>query len=105
MNEDYFIPANYTDAGKVLGAFPLRNAVEAVCAGLPLFLLVMYIPAFSFTVRLVAALTAAVPASGFALLGVQDDSLSQFLLRWLRWKRRRRILFYRGTEKGASLWI
>ena len=104
MNEDYFIPANYNDAGRVFGAFPVRNAVEAVCIGLPLFLLAMNLP-LAFTPRLIAALTVTVPAAGFALTGVQDDSLSQFALRWLRWRRRRRILWYRGGGKEKTAWI
>ena len=29
-NETYYIPANFTDAGRVMGMFELRNLVEAV---------------------------------------------------------------------------
>ena len=36
MNPDtYFIPANFTDAGRVGGIFPLRNVIEALVLGLP----------------------------------------------------------------------
>ena len=28
MNETYHIPANFTDAGRVMGLFELRNLVE-----------------------------------------------------------------------------
>ena len=33
--ETYYIPANYTDAGKLFGLFEIRNAIEAVLVGLP----------------------------------------------------------------------
>ncbi len=36
MNEIYYIPANYTDAGRILGLFPLRNLIETVILVLPL---------------------------------------------------------------------
>ena len=35
-NEDtYFIPANFTDAGRVFGMFELRNCIEAVVLAAP----------------------------------------------------------------------
>ena len=30
MNETYYIPTNFTDAGRVMGLFEIRNMVEAV---------------------------------------------------------------------------
>ena len=38
QNEDiYFIPVNFTDAGRVLGLFELRNCIEAAVLALPTF--------------------------------------------------------------------
>ena len=34
-SETYYIPANYTDAGKLFGLFEIHNAIEAVLVGLP----------------------------------------------------------------------
>ena len=31
----YRIPANYTDAGRLFGLFPIRNTVEAVILAVP----------------------------------------------------------------------
>ena len=36
MENEYIIPANYTDAGKLLGAFEIRSAAEAVLLCVPL---------------------------------------------------------------------
>ena len=43
-NEDtYFIPANFTDAGRVFGMFELRNCIEAVVLAAPTLGLCMLI--------------------------------------------------------------
>ena len=34
-SETYYIPANYTDAGRLFGLFEIRNTIEAVLLGLP----------------------------------------------------------------------
>ncbi|MFQ7748656.1 MAG: hypothetical protein ACLRJV_15960 [Eubacteriales bacterium] len=31
-SETYYIPVNYTDAGKLFGLFEIRNAIESVLA-------------------------------------------------------------------------
>ena len=30
-SETYYIPVNYTDAGKLFGLFEIRNAIESAC--------------------------------------------------------------------------
>ena len=71
MQENNFIPANYTDAGKIMGTFAMLT-------------------------RLMIALVLAVPIGGFTLLGVHDESMLQFFQTWLQWRRNRGKLFYRG---------
>lgn len=45
MNETYYIPTNFTDAGRVMGLFEIRNMVEAVLLTLPiLYLCVVLLP-------------------------------------------------------------
>ena len=85
-NELYYIPANYTDAGRLFGLFEIRNAIEAVLLGLPLTAACAYwLPLFLM-----------VPVVGFALIGLKDDSLTRFLRIWWTWRRRRRVMTYRG---------
>ena len=95
-NEDtYFIPANFTDAGRVFGMFELRNCIEAVVLAAPTLGLCMLIArqlAVSLTIKLVISLCLLVPVCGFALLGIRDDSLSRFL----SWRRHRRIILNKG---------
>ncbi|GHV45674.1 hypothetical protein FACS189492_3000 [Clostridia bacterium] len=94
--ETYHIPANYTDAGKILGIFEIRNLVEAVVLGVPLlFACLAYLP-LALTTKVVVTLIIFVPIVGFALIGINDDSLTQYLWMLCRWRQRKRILTYRG---------
>ena len=99
-NEDtYFIPANFTDAGRVFGMFELRNCIEAVVLAAPTLGICMLIArqlAVSLTIKLVISLCLLVPVCGFALLGIRDDSLSRFLSVYFRWRRPRRIILNKG---------
>ena len=84
MNEIYYIPANFTDAGRVMGLFELRNLVEAALLPLPL------------TPKIIVTMVIVVPLGGFGLLGISDDSLTRWLACWWRWRKGRRLICYRG---------
>ncbi len=79
--EVYHIPTNFTDAGRVKGLFELRNLVEAVVLTIPvLYLCIAFLP--------------------FAgLIGVNDDSMTRWVKDWWRWRRRRRIILFRGEVR------
>lgn len=97
--ETYYIPANFTDAGRVLGLFALRNLVEAVILTLPiLYLCVMFLP-LALTPKIIVTVAIIVPLGGFALVGISDDSLSRWLSVWWRWRRSRRLILFRGEVK------
>ena len=94
--ETYYIPANYTDAGRIFGLFEIRNVIEALVLGIPiLFVCARFLP-FAITTRIIVTLILFVPAVGFAMAGIKGDSLSRYLKAWLGWQRKRRILTYRG---------
>ncbi len=99
-NEDtYFIPANFTDAGRVFGMFELRNCLEAVILAAPTLGICMLIArhlAVSLTIKLVISLCLLVPVCGFALIGIRDDSLSRYLSVFFRWRWHRRIILNKG---------
>ena len=97
MNEDiYHIPANFTDAGRLLGQFEIRNTIEAVILGLPLLLLGLALP-FGLTAKIIVSLVLFVPAAGFALIGLGDDCLSRYIYAWWRWLKKKRTITYRGS--------
>ena len=93
----YHIPANYTDAGRLFGLFPIHNAVEAAILAVPTLFLCFRLPPFALTTNIVITLVLVVPTAGFALIGLGDDSLSRFLAAWWRWKRGKRIITFRET--------
>ena len=49
-NETYYIPANFTDTGRVMGMFELRNLVEAVILTLPVLYFCLVLLPFAMTI-------------------------------------------------------
>ncbi|MCD8254504.1 MAG: hypothetical protein LUC36_03030 [Oscillospiraceae bacterium] len=97
--DTYYIPVNYTDAGRLLGMFEIRNAVEAVIFTVPtLFFCITLLP-LSLTPKIIVTLVIAAPVGGFGLIGINDDSLTRWLSCWWRWKKKRRIMLYRGEAE------
>ena len=86
MEPNVFIPTNYTDAGKILGLFYPRNALEAVTLGVPLTLLILLSSPFSLTVTIFLCVTVVVPVCGFCLFGIHDYSLFTFIRIYLIWR-------------------
>ena len=98
MSNGYFIPPNYTDAGKIFGMFEIRNTVEAVGLSVPLFFLCMSNLSFDLTMNIIVTMIVVLPLGGFALIGINDDCLSRFVTSWWRWYRKRGVITFRGTE-------
>ena len=97
--EVYHIPTNFTDAGRVMGLFELRNLVEAVVLTIPvLYLCIAFLP-FALSTKIMVTLVVIVPVGGFGLIGVNDDSMTHWLEDWGRWRRRRRIILFRGEVR------
>ncbi len=98
-NETYYIPTNFTDAGRVMGLFELRNLIEAVVLTLPILYLCLAFVPLSMTPKIIVTLTVLVPVGGFGLIGINDDSLTRWLGPWWRWRKGRRLITYRGECK------
>jgi len=100
MNYDtYYIPANFTDAGRLFGMFEIRNVIEAVLLGLPTLFLCFTLFQSTITARIIFSMIVVVPLGGFALIGINGDSLTRYLRAWRRWRKRKRIITYRGLTK------
>ena len=85
-NETYYIPTNFTDAGRVMGLFELRNLIEAVVLTLPILYLCLAFVPLSMTPKIIVTLTVLVPVGGFGLIGINDDSLTRWLGSWWRYR-------------------
>lgn len=96
MNETYHLPTNYTDAGRIMGMFELRNLIETILLVVPvLYACIIYLP-LTLTPKIVVIMVIIVPLAGFGLIGINDDSLGRWLSSWWRWRKGRRMISYRG---------
>ena len=98
MEPTVFIPTNYTDAGKLLGLFEIRNVIECLILCVPLALLTIWLSPFGLTGTIILVTVPVIAVGGFALIGVQDLSLFTFLRIYTRYRKNKRILTYRGTQ-------
>lgn len=99
----YFIPVNYTDAGRVFGFFEVRNVIEAAVLGVPLLAAcLLWVPG-SLSAKIVVTISLLVPVVGFALIGLADDSLSRYIKNWWGWRKRRGVLTFRGEVESYGL--
>ena len=95
-NNVYAIPANYTDSGKLLGGMlETRNAVETVA----LVILVGYPELFLFSMpammRIVLMVLTLIPLAVVSMMGIDGDSLFQYLGHIIRFFINRRRLHFR----------
>ena len=96
----YIIPANYTDSGKWLGGLlTLRNTIETIVLLVGLgYIEVAFIP-MSQTVRIIVMVLTMLPLGLITLMGIDGDSLFQYLGHIFRfWKRKRKLHFSKEIE-------
>lgn len=96
------IPANYTDAGKILGLFELRKLIEAMVLCVPLLVFFLFCLPFAVTTNIVISAIVVVPLGGFAVMGIHDYSLLNFIRVYLKWRRGRKTLFFDSEEIFVS---
>jgi len=87
-HDTYIIPPNFVDTGTFFGGmFRARNVIEAgilaAVTGLPVFL---FLP-FSLTARIIVLCLTTLPLVLFALIGISGESLSSFLVIFLKYIR------------------
>lgn len=93
---DYFIPSNFEDSGKLAGLFGIRNVVEAGILSLPLAYLIFKLLPMSLTWKIIISAVFVIPVGGFSLMGINDDPLSVFAKNLWNWLKNRKIIEYRG---------
>lgn len=102
----YIIPPNFIETGTFFGGmFRARNVIEAgvlaFAIGAPVF---VFLP-FGLTTRIIALCLTALPVALVALIGISGESLSQFLVTFLKYLRNRRVVggdSQRPSEKAAG---
>ena len=92
-HDTYIIPPNFIETGTFFGGmFRARNVIEAgilvFAIGAPVFL---FLP-FGLTTRIIILCLTALPVGLVALIGISGESLSQFLVIFLKHLRNRRVV-------------
>lgn len=95
-NNIYAIPANYTDSGKILGGMlEPRNAIETVILVVLLgYPELMLIP-MPGTIRIVVMTVTLLPTAIISMMGIDGDSLFQYLVHIVRYMTMKRKLHFR----------
>lgn len=92
----YAIPANYTDSGKILGGMlETRNAVETVLLLIILGYPELMVIPMSGTIRIVVMTVTLLPLAVLSMMGIDGDSLFQYIGHMFRYFTNRRKLHYR----------
>ena len=90
----FLIPPNFLNEGSLFGGMlKLRNTLEAVILVVGVTIPILKITVFSFTAKIVLLCLTALPSGIFALIGIGGESLTAFLLNFIRFLRNRRIWY------------
>ena len=92
-NEDrdvFFIPPNFLTSGRLFGgSIRFRNAIEASILVLITAFPIIKLP-LDLTPKIMLLCLLPLPLGIFGVLGVEGESLSEFVLNWLKWLTNRR---------------
>ena len=88
----YRIPENFVDTGTVMGGmFKLRNVIEAGAIA-AVFILPLFKINISLTAKIIIACLTALPLGLLALIGVNGESLSSFILGFFKFLQNKRVI-------------
>lgn len=96
MDFEIAVPTNFTDAGRLLGLFEIRNTIEAILLCLPVLFLIFTCLPLGITAKIIIAVSLCAVIGGFALIGIGDNSFLEFVFMYRRFRKKREILTYRG---------
>lgn len=92
-NDTYIIPPNFVDTGTFFGGmFKARNVIEAgilsAAVGIPVCI---FLP-LGLTAKIIVLCLTALPIALFALIGISGESLSSFLVIFIKYLKNRRVV-------------
>ena len=91
-HDTYTIPPNFIEGGTLFGGmFKIRNVIEAgiiaFAVGMPVFSIDI-----SLTARIIILCLTALPLGLFALMGVNGEPLSSYIIAFFKWLGNRRVI-------------
>ena len=106
----YVIPPNFIEGGKIFGGmFRMRNAIEAGIFGGGSAVLVFKLP-ISLMAKIIILCVTTLPLAILGLIGIEGDSLTEFVINVFQFFRGRRTLYRSDIEEyneisALRLWI
>jgi len=92
QHDSYYIPPNFVDTGTVMGGmFKLRNVIEAGVIAAVIVLPMFRLP-ISLTAKIIIVCVTALPLGLIALIGVNGESLSEFIVGFFKFLMNKRII-------------
>ena len=89
----YTIPPNFIGSSTFLGGlFKVRNVIEAGILAVVIGVPVIFLLPFGVTVKVTILCLTALPAALFALMGIGGESLSSFLIVFVKYLKNRRVV-------------
>lgn len=101
-HDTYIIPPNFVDTGTFFGGmFKARNVIEAGILGIVTGLPVLLFLPFGLTTRIIILCLTALPLMLVALIGISGESLSAFILIFLKYLKNRRVVGGMENQEDA----
>jgi len=88
----YIIPENFIESGTILGGtIKLRNAIEALIITLVVLFPILKLT-LGFTGKIVIMCLTVLPVGIFALIGIGEDSLIEYIISFFKFLKKRRVI-------------
>ena len=98
-NDLYIIPPNFIESGTLFGGtVKIRNAIEAAIITLGVGLPIFKLP-FTLTTKIMVACVTVLPLALFAVIGIDGESLSSFVINFFVYLKKRRIVGISETKE------
>lgn len=92
-NDTYIIPPNFVDTGTFFGGmFKARNVIEAGILSAAIGIPVCVLLPLGLTAKIIVLCLTALPLALFALIGISGESLSSFLVIFIKYLKNRRVV-------------
>lgn len=94
----YYIPDNLNDKRRFLH-IPDRNLIETAVAEFIVFNVLKIVPIPNFTVKIVAGAIIMILIGVVGLIGIKNESVSEFILTSIKFQKKKRVLHYRRCDQ------
>lgn len=103
INNTFFIPANFTDSGRIFqGMFEVRNVIEAIVFGGGFGWIAWNLFDLEFKLKFVLVFGIAGPIGVFSLLGYHGDCMTRLVQTVFTFLKDRRKMRYRRIKTNAT---